>query len=382
MFELSEQKKNLLETDSHILVLGGPGSGKTTIALLKAKQVIEKGINNEQHVLFLSFARATVARVEQAIVDLKISRSARQYLETNTYHGFAWDILRSHGYLLNQKSPLRLLPPPEAAARLADVDGDAEREIEKYRLLEEEGLLHFDLFARLSAELLLKSKSLAAIYCDTYPVIIFDEFQDTNSDEWALIKVLGEKSTLIALADPEQRIYEFRGANPARIGQFIFVFEPKVFDFGSENNRSYGTDIVQFGNDLLTGANKRKIYENVKCKFYPYRQGVGMHLDLKTTVIEAYQRLKGGPQDKWSLAILVPSNNFMMEVSAYLSEPQLLSNSKRLPSINHEVAQETAGLALSAILIAGLLESDKTEYQAFNQFIHDLCEHIRGRRVM
>ena len=380
MFELSEQKQELLKADGHILVSGGPGSGKTTIALLKAKRVIEKGIKNGQHVLFLSFARATIARVEQKATDLRISKSERQHLEINTYHGFTCNILKSHGYLLNAKSPLRLLPPPAAAAHLADVDGNAARETEKYRLFVEEGLLHFDLFAMLSAELLLKSRSLAAIFCDAYPVIILDEFQDTNSDEWELIRVFGERSTLIALADAEQRIYEFRGADPARIGEFISAFKPTHFDFGNENNRSNGTDIVQFGNDLLTGANKAEKYKDVKCQFYLFRRGVGRHIDLKVAVIGAYQRLKDGAQVNWSLAVLVPSNNFMLDVSAYLGSRQELPNKGVLPAINHEVAQETAGLALSAVLIAGLLESGATDSQVADRLIRNLCGHIRGRR--
>lgn len=84
-----------------------------------------------------------------------------------------------------------------------------------------------------------------------YPVIILDEFQDTSADEWQLIQLLGTQSKLIALADPEQRIYDFRGADPKRITQFIESFKPKIFDFGQQNNRSNGKDIAEFGNDLL-----------------------------------------------------------------------------------------------------------------------------------
>lgn len=381
MIKLSEQKQELLETDGHILVLGGPGSGKTFTALLKAKQVIEKeGIKNGQKVLFLSFARATIARIEQQATWLRISKSLRHHLEINTYHGFTWNILKSHGYLLNSCSPLRLLPPPEAASHLADVDGDAAREIEKRRLFEQEGLLHFDLFANLSTYLLSKSKSLAAILCDAYPVIILDEFQDTNVDEWNLIRVFGERSRLIALADAQQRIYEFRGADPARIGEFISEFSPTVFDFGSENHRSNGTDIVQFGNDLLTCANKGKHYNDVKCIAYPFRRGNLLHLNLKYTVLDSCQRLRAAGQGKWSLAILVPTKKLMLNVSDFLGSIQNLTNCRILPAINHEVALEVAGPSLSAVLIAGLLESGETDYQIGNRFINDLCKHIRGRK--
>lgn len=97
----------------------------------------------------------------------------------------------------------------------------------------------------------------------SYPVIILDEFQDTSADEWQLIQLLGTNSELIALADPEQRIYDFRGADPKRIAQFIESFKPKIFDFGQQNNRSNGKDIAEFGNDLLQGKNTGKQFSDI-----------------------------------------------------------------------------------------------------------------------
>lgn len=379
MFELSEQKQQLLRADGNLLIMGGPGSGKTTIALLKAKQVIEEeGLEDEQRVLLLSFARATITNIEQQARPL-ISPLTRNHLEINTYHGFAWNILKAHGYLINS-IPLRILPPPEAASRLAHISDKKARKSEKYRLFKDEGLLHFDLFAMTCAKLLAQSNALLGIISDAYPVIILDEFQDTNADEWELIRVLGKKSRLIALADPEQRIYEFRGADPARLGEFIDECNPTPFDFGSENHRSKDTDIVQFGNDLLTGRNKGKIYNNVHCVYYEIRKGNGKHLRLKTTVLNAYKRLTKTGRRDWSLAVLVPSNNLMLEVSSYLENRQSFGNSRGLPGIEHDVALETAGPALAAVLIAGLLECGSTKQENPNQLIFDLCEHIRGRK--
>ena len=97
MIGLSPDKTQLLDCDSPILVLGGPGSGKTTIALLKAGRDIRRGIlKTGQRILFLSFARATIARVEQQAGKV-ISGLERDRLEINTYHGFAWSLLRRHG---------------------------------------------------------------------------------------------------------------------------------------------------------------------------------------------------------------------------------------------------------------------------------------------
>src|SRR5260370_23051915 len=98
---------------------------------------------------------------------------------------------------------------------------------------------------------------------DSYPLIIVDEFQDTNADEWDIIQLLGQASTIVASADPDQRIYEFRGASPARIQEFISTFKPSIFDFSADNHRSAGTDIITFATDFLASTHKRKRYSNV-----------------------------------------------------------------------------------------------------------------------
>src|SRR5690606_10860461 len=268
-----------------------------------------------QKVLFLSFARPTVARIIEEAAEL-ISQEVLRLLEVNTYHGFAWSILRSHGYLLNTARAITLLPPPEAAAHFADVDAGA-REQEILRLFEQEGRLHFDLFARLVAQLFQRSARLAAIYCDAYPMVILDEFQDTNADEWAMIRQLGQQSRLIALGDPDQRIYEFRGADPRRLQEFVKAFEADTFDFAGENHRSNGTDIMVFAKDLRVGANKGRAYNDVKALNYPFYKGRSSYFFVKTVLLQAMKRLNAVPE--WSVAVLVPTRSMMLSISEYLS---------------------------------------------------------------
>ena len=375
MFELSEEKQKVLDAHGNVLVMGGPGSGKTTIALLKAQYMINKGILKPgQKILFLSFARATISRVEQHAKNV-IEATDASALEITTYHGFIWTILRSHGYLLSPHR-IRLLSPHDASARLSAFESDDERRAEKTRLFADEGLLHFDLFASTCVKLLSKSKKLSAVISNKYPIIFADEFQDTNKDEWELISHLGIRSSLIALADPDQRIYDFRGADPARIKHFIEEHRPHEFDFGMENNRSNGTDIVVFGNDLLTGKNKGKKYENVKIHLYPPRKGDAQLLSIKSHVLA---RLKEKGDDKeWSLAILVPSNRLMISVSDVLGKRNPCGAGRIMPAIAHEVAVDVAGPALMATFIAKLLELSSQSKCCMEDIVFSLCDHILG----
>ena len=119
--KLCEQRKALLRAEGNLLVLGGPGSGKTTIALVKAATEIANGaLAPEQTILFLSFARATVARIVQES-KVRVPRDARSRIEISTYHGFAWEFIRGHGYLVTGHRILRLLPPPEAAGKVQEM---------------------------------------------------------------------------------------------------------------------------------------------------------------------------------------------------------------------------------------------------------------------
>lgn len=369
--KLCDQRKALLGAAGHLLVLGGPGSGKTTIALVKGATEIANGaLAPEQKVLFLSFARATVARIAQES-KVRVPADARCRIEIGTYHGFAWEFIRGHGYLLTGHRRIRLLPPPDAAGRMAGIARD-DRPAELNRLLAEEALLGFDLFAGLTADLLEQSPRLCSILSDSYPIIILDEFQDTNLDEWRMIAALGRRSRLIALADAEQRIYEFRGADPARIGQFIERMNPMVFDFGKENNRSDGTDIVAFGNDVLTGANVGKNYTHVGVSRYNYYQDEPLS-PVKHAALAARQRLVRSGGDGWSLAILVKSRDMMLKVSGYLG------SAGRLPEIPHDVLIDPEGPALAAVLIGGLLEGAADDGDLRLSLLGDVINHIRGR---
>lgn len=370
---IDKNGQRFLDHIGHLLVLGGPGSGKTTISLLKAAKIVsEENWNTHHRVLFLSFARATITRVVEHLQTL-VPQNNKSSFEINTYHGFCWKIIKSHGYLLSKKRAIKLLDPSAASAELAHIQNDEYRLEHLKEIFENAGILGFDLFAYYTSALLQKSSKIRKLVSQKYPVIIVDEFQDTNHDEWALIKLLGIDSKIIALADPEQRIYEFRGADPARVREFSETFKPETFDFGSENHRSTGTDITEFGNDVLLGKNKGKTYQQVdiiKHRYYKNRE----FFILKTQVLLAIKRLKKLQLNEWSIAVLVPTKLLMVGASDYF-----LSNKDSLQSLNHEVAVDSEGPSLGAIFIASLLEGAGNSKQLEKELAERLMDHMRGR---
>lgn len=112
-----------------------------------------------------------------------------------------------------------------------------------------------------------------------------------------------------------------------------------MFDFGKENNRSDGTDIVAFGNDVLTGANVGKAYTHVSVSRYNYYQDEPLS-PVKHAALAARQRLLRNGGGAWSLAILVKSRDMMLKVSGYLG------SAGRLPEISHDVLIDPEGPAL------------------------------------
>ena len=212
---------------------------------------------------------------------------------------------------------------------------------------------------------------MANIYGDAYPTVILDEFQDTNADEWALVHQLGRRSRLIALGDPDQRIYEFRGADPRRLGDFVEAFQPWSFDFSGENHRSSGTDITVFGNDLLTDRHLGREYTHVKIVRYGFRRNRSPHFRAKTEVLAALRRLRDQPNT--SVSVLVPSKPFMLQFSQYLS-----SALDGLPALRHDVAMDAESPSLAANVIAVILAGGAIAVLT-SRLVAALHTHIRGR---
>ena len=387
--QLTEKQLDVMAAQGHLLVTGGPGSGKTTIAILKAARIAECRLMAGQRVLFLGFARATVSRIVDAIeYEQEIPHEQKRRIDVETYHSFFWRILKAHGYLVGLPRRLQILAPPGEAVTLSDIRSgygraskltNAEKankkrreDTERLRIAREEGRICFDLFAPYVGDILMGSKRIRRLLATMYPAIIFDEFQDTNAEQWRVVQTLGEFSTLLALADPQQRIYDFIGADPERLNHFRSAFEPTEIDLSTDNHRSAGTDISMFGDDLLSGEFRQKTYKGVDFLLYePY--DAQAKTALVTTAYSARKRLVAAGRKDWSLAILVPTKKMTRLVSDTLRTPPA-----GMTEIPHVAAIELDAPILAAEVIAFLMQPD-TDGQHLEQFIALMCSYFQGK---
>ncbi|GAA0621309.1 UvrD-helicase domain-containing protein [Thalassospira tepidiphila] len=386
--EPTEKQHEVISSDGHLLVTGGPGSGKTTISILKAAQIADYNLRPQQKVLFLSFARATIARVIEAIEEEKsISDNIKRHIEVETYHSFFWRILKAHGYLLGLPRKLDILTPPEEAIALSSTRSqfepdsklsdekkkekkDAEN-AERCRLAADEGRVCFDLFAPFVSSLLHSSQRLRQLLATMHPAVVLDEFQDTNAEQWNVVQALGRYSRLIALADPEQRIFDFIGADPDRLDHFRKAFTPTEIDFSDTNHRSAGTDIAKFGNAILKGTFDQENYEGIEVKYFDSNPNQAFTTLITSTYAARKRLAKSGKQD-WSLAILVPTKKMTRLVSDKFRAPPA-----GMPAINHTAMIEMAAAILGSGIIAHILQPDSAS--RLDTFISLMCSYYQGK---
>ena len=282
--KICAERQRLLDCDGHAMVTGGPGSGKTTIALKKALVRIEKGLEPGQAVLFLSFSRAAVARIVQAS-HLELSRENRKLLNVQTLHSFFWDLLRTHSYLLGSPRRIHILMPQDERVRNGGIKIDKEPGkwaawlLEREKLFMSEGLIAFDLFAPMAASLLTQSSLIRSLVAERFPLVIVYEAQDTGPDAWRCIELLAAATQVICLADLEQQIFDhLPGIGPERIDAIKAALKPTEINLGSENMRSPGSEIAEFGRDILAARARRGGYKGVSSLWFNRSTDMGVTL--------------------------------------------------------------------------------------------------------
>lgn len=346
--ELCEKRKAVIAQGGHLLVLGGPGSGKTTIALLKAQRQ-SATLKPGQGILFLSFSRAAIRQVLLRCKEI-LTPAERRAVTVQTYHAFCMEILEAHGRLLHGR-PIRFLYPGEERLQKSAFDGDWM--VERRRLASEQGLYCFDLFAAGAADLLEGCAALRELIADRFPMIIVDEFQDTDDNQWRIVRALAEVTDVFCLADPEQRIFDYRDdIDPRRLDILREDIQVTEFDLGGENHRSPNAGILQFADAVL--HNHSPLPATPDIKQVSYWQNA-FAATVHAAVIWTFSALRKKGVEHPSVAVLSRSNSLIADLSVILSETHTY-NKQTLPVIEHDVVWDAELSAAAAVVVASILE--------------------------
>ncbi|MBP1152715.1 UvrD-helicase domain-containing protein [Methylocaldum sp. RMAD-M] len=356
--EVCQLRESVLACDGHALVLGGPGSGKTTLALRKTIKRIKEGMLPGQTALFLSFSRAAVARILDA-ARLEANKEEQDQLSIQTFHSFFWDILKAHAYLLGAPRKLTILLPQDEKALSGGLDEEDEEWdewiAERARLFREDGRIAFDLFAPNAADLLAASGYLRSSIARRHPIIIVDEAQDTGQHAWRCIEMLAPHTQIICLADLEQQIFDYLpGVGPERVAAIRATLNPHEVDLGTQNHRSPDSEILAFGNDILAGKVRGGPYKGVSSLSYrPEKPPPNWNHVLRRALHELFQAVEAqsGAQPE-TIAILVSNNRSALKMSNGLNA----LGSYVGKAISHKLLFDEAEALLSARFAAFLLE--------------------------
>jgi len=368
--KIEDKHEAILAQEGHLLVVGGPGSGKTTIALVKAQRRCSD-LKPGQEILFLSFSRAAVRQILTACKDI-LTAKERKLIQVKTYHSFCLEVLESHGRLLCGR-PVSFLYPGDERLRKSTFHGDWDAE--RSRLSMQEGLYCFDLFARSVATLYEQCNALRMLYADKYPFVIVDEFQDTDDDQWRIIQECLRVTDVFCLADPEQRIFEYRkNVDPRRIESLRELVKPAEFDFGGDNHRSPTAGILQFANAILYNRSPLPKTKEVKIVYY---DGQAFESMVHAVVLWIFSGLRREGIENPCVAVLCRSNPFVARLSGILAEEHRFRGQTLLP-VEHDVVWDADLSAASAQVVGSILEwPTKDLHPAVQDTLQSIAHYYR-----
>ncbi len=214
------QLKIIKDQDSkYIVVAAGPGSGKTRLLVHKlASLLLMEDVKHEQ-LLMLTFSRAASTEFKKRL--LKLIGNAANFVEIKTFHSYCFDLLGKMGTIEKSDEIIR-----------TTIEKIRSGDVEPNRI--------------------------------TKTVLVIDEAQDMDADEYELISTLidlNEEMRVIAVGDDDQNIYEFRGSSSKYLESFITEKSADKYEL-VENYRSK-KNLVDFTNKFATRIRNRLKTEQI-----------------------------------------------------------------------------------------------------------------------
>ena len=275
-----------------MLVLAGPGSGKTAVITGRTCRLIEDGVAPSS-ILVVTFTRAAAGEMRRRFLELQGTDSTQ--VTFGTFHSVFYSILR-HSYhigaqnILTEEEKIRLLKEllqqcREAGGRESDLPLQVSKEIsvvksgnldpahyfstslsqEDFRGIcrsyeawkRQNRKLDFDDIIRECWRLFRGHPDILAAWQKRFSYLLVDEFQDISPLQYEILRMLAEpERNLFIVGDDDQSIYRFRGASPEIMLRFPGQY-PEAKQVVLTTNYRSTPEILQCAGELIRHNRKR-----------------------------------------------------------------------------------------------------------------------------
>ena len=289
------QKKAVLHQEGPCLVIAGAGSGKTKVLTTRIANLIESGVPSYQ-ILAITFTNKAAKEMRDRLETLAKDNKAF----VGTFHSFGLRVIRENVNTLGMTSNFTILDSDDVTSLVkkilkekgydtkevspsyiknrisfiknemltdAEVEKFFQSEMEKiaYEIYKEYNIklkknnsVDFDDLLRIPVLLFQNHPDILEFYQNKYQYILIDEYQDTNEVQYKLVKLLSKKyQNLFVVGDPDQSIYQFRGANYKNILNFERDY-PNTVVIPLEDNYRSTKMILDAANSVIKNNKERK----------------------------------------------------------------------------------------------------------------------------
>lgn len=278
-----EQQQAIQFGTGPLLVLAGPGSGKTYVITHRIIHLISECHIPPNDILVITFTKAAALEMQNRATS---AYKPCSYVQFGTFHSIFYHILK----LSNPNRTFQLATDQERISIIKEIiqkedfvekNADLMQETENcikeisiyknrtgilsekyqnvYRLYEEwladNQKLDFDDMIKLCYQQLKQDVRLREYWQNRFSHILIDEFQDINQMQYETIRLLSKNQNIFAVGDDDQAIYSFRGSNPELMKKFVQDYQAKTICL-SCNYRSH-KDIVEASMHLISHNKNR-----------------------------------------------------------------------------------------------------------------------------
>jgi DNA helicase-2/ATP-dependent DNA helicase PcrA len=243
-----EQKRAVCHGNTPLLIVAGPGTGKTLTLTRRIAYLVRRGIAQPEHVLAVTFTKKAAQEMHER---LGLLLGEKNRVQVQTFHGLGYEILREQRAQQGEAGKVIVLDEMEAedlfkevlsrsdcpvgrkervalrekisAAKqklqmpeaFETVDPDFALLYHRYQeALGRAGASDFDDLVSLPVRLLETEPARLVHYRKRFPFVSVDEYQDVNQAQYRLVRLLSPHGdNLCVIGDPDQAIYGFRGAD-------------------------------------------------------------------------------------------------------------------------------------------------------------------------